>query len=51
MALRHQKGAPMARISITVNGKARKADVEPRLLLVHFLREQLRLTGTHGHQQ
>src|SRR5438067_11372018 len=47
MALRHQKGAPMARISITVNGKARKADVEPRLLLVHFLREQLRLTGTH----
>src|SRR5947208_12179835 len=47
MALRHQKGAPMARISITVNGKARKADVEPRLLLVHFLREQLSLTGTH----
>ena len=47
MALRHQKGEPMARISVTVNGKARKADVEPRLLLVHFLREQLRLTGTH----
>src|SRR5256885_3346723 len=37
----------MAQISITVNGKARKADVEARLLLVHFLREQLRLTGTH----
>jgi carbon-monoxide dehydrogenase small subunit len=37
----------MARISITVNGKVRKADVEPRLLLVHFLREQLHLTGTH----
>ena len=37
----------MAQISLTVNGKARKATVEPRLLLVHYLREQLRLTGTH----
>jgi carbon-monoxide dehydrogenase small subunit len=37
----------MARIGITVNGKRRQADVEPRLLLAHFLREQLRLTGTH----
>jgi aerobic carbon-monoxide dehydrogenase small subunit len=37
----------MARVSITVNGKVRKADVEPRTLLVHFLREQLNLTGTH----
>ena len=37
----------MAHISITVNGKARKATVEPRTLLVHFLREQLHLTGTH----
>jgi aerobic carbon-monoxide dehydrogenase small subunit len=37
----------MAQVSLTVNGKARKASVEPRLLLVHFLREQLRLTGTH----
>jgi aerobic carbon-monoxide dehydrogenase small subunit len=37
----------MAQISLTVNGKARKAHVEPRLLLVHYLREQLRLTGTH----
>jgi aerobic carbon-monoxide dehydrogenase small subunit len=37
----------MAQISVTVNGKLRKADVEPRLLLVHFLRDQLRLTGTH----
>ena len=34
-------------ISITVNGKVRKASVEPRLLLVHFLRENLALTGTH----
>ena len=32
---------------MTVNGKVRKADVEPRLLLAHYLREQLRLTGTH----
>ena len=37
----------MAQISITVNGKTRKAHVEPRTLLVHFLREQLLLTGTH----
>ncbi|OFW14628.1 MAG: carbon monoxide dehydrogenase [Acidobacteria bacterium RIFCSPLOWO2_12_FULL_67_14] len=37
----------MAQVSIAVNGKVRRADVEPRLLLVHFLREQLRLTGTH----
>ena len=37
----------MAQVSMTVNGKVRKASVEPRMLLVHFLREQLRLTGTH----
>ncbi|HKE87264.1 MAG TPA: (2Fe-2S)-binding protein [Vicinamibacterales bacterium] len=37
----------MAQVSITVNGKVRKANVEPRLLLAHFLREQLNLTGTH----
>ena len=37
----------MAHVSMTVNGKVRKADVEPRLLLVHFLREHLLLTGTH----
>jgi carbon-monoxide dehydrogenase small subunit len=35
------------RISVTVNGAAREAEVESRLLLVHFLRENLRLTGTH----
>jgi aerobic carbon-monoxide dehydrogenase small subunit len=34
-------------VTITVNGKVRTATVEPRLLLVHFLREHLRLTGTH----
>jgi aerobic carbon-monoxide dehydrogenase small subunit len=37
----------MALISMTVNGKLRKGNVEPRMLLVHFLREQLLLTGTH----
>jgi carbon-monoxide dehydrogenase small subunit len=35
------------RITVKVNGTDRSADVEPRLLLVHFLREQLLLTGTH----
>ena len=37
----------MAHVSMTVNGKVRKGNVEPRLLLVHFLREQLLLTGAH----
>ena len=37
----------MRQVSMTVNGRIRRADVEPRLLLVHFLREQLNLTGTH----
>ena len=34
-------------VSLTVNGKAVTADIEPRTLLVQLLREQLRLTGTH----
>ena len=34
-------------ITVTVNGEGRSAEVEPRLLLVHFLRETLGLTGTH----
>jgi carbon-monoxide dehydrogenase small subunit len=37
----------MMRIQINVNGESRKADVEPRLLLVHFIRDHLGLTGTH----
>ncbi|MDO9412911.1 MAG: (2Fe-2S)-binding protein [Pseudolabrys sp.] len=37
----------MAAVSMTVNGKAVTGDVEPRTLLVQFLRENLRLTGTH----
>ena len=32
---------------MNVNGEPREADVEPRLLLVHFVREYLGLTGTH----
>ncbi|HEY7705374.1 MAG TPA: (2Fe-2S)-binding protein [Acidimicrobiia bacterium] len=34
-------------VSLTVNGRAVQSDVEPRTLLVHFLRENLNLTGTH----
>jgi aerobic carbon-monoxide dehydrogenase small subunit len=34
-------------ITVTVNGTPQTRDVEPRLLLVHFLRDELRLTGTH----
>lgn len=37
----------MAALSMKVNGKAVVADVEDRTLLVYFLRDQLRLTGTH----
>ncbi|HET7336246.1 MAG TPA: (2Fe-2S)-binding protein [Rhizomicrobium sp.] len=37
----------MAAVSMTVNGKAVREDVEDRTLLVYFLREHLRLTGTH----
>ena len=34
-------------IALTVNGEAHEADVEPRLLLVHLLRDTFGLTGTH----
>ncbi|MGE7471157.1 (2Fe-2S)-binding protein [Bosea sp. NPDC003192] len=37
----------MANLSVTVNGKPVTANVDPRTLLVQFLRENLRLTGTH----
>jgi len=37
----------MAQIAMTINGRVRKGDVEPRTLLVHYLREHLNLTGTH----
>jgi aerobic carbon-monoxide dehydrogenase small subunit len=34
-------------LNVTVNGQARSAEIETRLLLVHFIRETLGLTGTH----
>ena len=34
-------------VGVTINGERREADVEPRLLLVHLIREVFRLTGTH----
>ena len=37
----------MPTVSMTVNGKSVSADVEPRTLLVQYLREHLSLTGTH----
>ena len=37
----------MSSVTMTVNGKAVKATIEPRTLLVQLLRENLRLTGTH----
>ncbi|HEU0337396.1 MAG TPA: (2Fe-2S)-binding protein [Gaiellaceae bacterium] len=40
-------GAALHRVAVTVNGRPREADVEARLLLVHFIRQTLGLTGTH----
>jgi len=37
----------MAKITITVNGKKHSAEVEDRVLLANFLRDELKLTGTH----
>ena len=37
----------MTSIHVTVNGTEHEAEVEPRLLLVHFIREDLEMTGTH----
>jgi len=34
-------------VTVTINGEQRSADVEPRTLLVHFIRDDLDLTGTH----
>ena len=34
-------------ITVTVNGAACRREIEPRLLLIHFLRDELRLTGSH----
>jgi carbon-monoxide dehydrogenase small subunit len=38
---------PMIELTLTVNGKSVTREVDPRTLLVHFLREHLALTGTH----
>ncbi len=38
---------PVRRVTIRVNGQQRTADIEPRLLLAHMLRQGLGLTGTH----
>ena len=35
------------KINVTLNGQAHEADVEPRLLLVHLIRDVVGLTGTH----
>jgi carbon-monoxide dehydrogenase small subunit len=37
----------MTQVTVTVNGSERRAEVEPRLLLVHFVRDVAGLTGTH----
>jgi aerobic carbon-monoxide dehydrogenase small subunit len=39
--------ATPVRVTLTVNGEPKTAEVEPRLLLVHYLRDHLGLTGTH----
>ena len=38
---------PVRRVEVSINGERRAADVEPRLLLAHLLRNGFRLTGTH----
>ena len=38
---------PVRRVTITINGEERSAMIEPRLLLVHLLRQGFKLTGTH----
>ena len=38
-------GTPVRRVTITVNGRPRTLDVEPRLLLAHLLRQALQLTA------
>src|SRR6476619_4810767 len=44
---RHDTLGVTVRISVSVNGTAHEREVEPRTLLVHFLREDLGLTGTN----
>jgi aerobic carbon-monoxide dehydrogenase small subunit len=42
-----RRGMSTVKVSLTVNGERHELDVEPRLLLVHLLRDRLGLTGTH----
>ncbi|MBP2370396.1 (2Fe-2S)-binding protein [Pseudonocardia parietis] len=42
-----EDGVDQRRITVSVNGESRSAEVEPRLLLAHLLRQGLGLTGTH----
>ncbi|HEY7009267.1 MAG TPA: (2Fe-2S)-binding protein, partial [Jatrophihabitantaceae bacterium] len=42
-----RRGAVTMQVSLTVNGVSYTRDVEPRMLLVHFLRDEIGLTGTH----
>jgi aerobic carbon-monoxide dehydrogenase small subunit len=42
-----ETSAPTLPLTVVVNGTERSAEIEPRLLLVHFLRQALGLTGTH----
>lgn len=40
-------GVATHKVTVTINGQQHTADVEPRLLLVHFIRDVVRATGTH----
>ena len=44
---RSSTGRLMMQVTINVNGQDHTREVEPRLLLIHFLRDELRLTGSH----
>ena len=46
-AIKNRESRSMPKVSMTVNGKPASGEVENRTLLVQFLRENLRLTGTH----
>jgi carbon-monoxide dehydrogenase small subunit len=47
MGANDPKGGSLVKIRVTVNGTAHESDVEPRTLLVHYVREVLGLTGTN----
>jgi carbon-monoxide dehydrogenase small subunit len=42
-----EQGVVTRRVTLTINGERRAADIEPRLLLAHLLRQGFELTGTH----